>query len=35
MDKTIYCPLYKDIKLAPCPRPPAKSDLLNYLAEYS
>ena len=31
--KRVYCPLFKDIRLLPCPRPPDKDSLIKYAKE--
>ena len=31
---SIWCPLFKEIKLSPCPKPPSKEFLINRLKSY-
>ena len=33
MNKEVYCPLYKDIQIRPCPRPPVLRDVINELLD--
>ena len=30
----VYAPKYKDVRLAPCPRKPAKDELLNEVVQH-